>query len=91
MKTVVKAKNLLGFRIWIEMLGYQIKDMQDGRGFNFRLKKEYGMVTRDLSGNSLAFKLGKEFEDHLRAPIQSSTAQADKDIITMVRGVGVAA
>ena len=68
MKKVVKSKNLLGFRIWIEMLGYQIKDMQDGRGFNFRFKKEYGMVTKDLSGNSLAFKLGAEFEWHLISP-----------------------
>jgi len=41
--------------------------MEDGRGFNFRFKKQYGMVTRALAGNELAHSLGKEFEEHLRA------------------------
>lgn len=29
--------------------------------------KEYGLVTCDLAGNSLAMQLGEEFEDHLKA------------------------
>ncbi|MGK8800992.1 hypothetical protein [Acinetobacter seifertii] len=67
MQTVVKRKNLRAFKIWLALLGYQVKDMEDGRGFNFRCKKQYGMVTRALTGNELANSLGKEFEEHLRA------------------------
>ena len=68
MKKIIKPKNLLAFRIWLEKLGYTVKDMQDGRGFNFRFKKEYGMVTAELNGNPLAVKLGAEFEEHLSNP-----------------------
>ncbi|MDQ8954509.1 hypothetical protein RFH42_16285 [Acinetobacter rudis] len=68
MKKIVKPKNLLAFKIWLEKLGYSVKEMQDGRGFNFRFKKEYGMVTAVLTGNELAQKLGAEFEDHLASP-----------------------
>jgi hypothetical protein len=67
MQKVIKRKNLQAFKIWLALLGYQVKDMEDGRGFNFRFKKQYGMVTRELVGNQLAHALGKEFEEHLRA------------------------
>ena len=64
---VVKAKNLLAFRIWLEKLGYSVKNLTDNRGFTFSFKKEYGLVTGDRSGNALAMQLGEEFEDHLKA------------------------
>jgi hypothetical protein len=64
---VVKAKNVLAFRIWLEKLGYSVKNLTDNRGFTFSFKKEYGLVTCDLSGNALAMQLGEEFEDHLKA------------------------
>lgn len=67
MKKVVKAKNLIAFRIWLEKLGYSVKTLTDNRGFTFSFKKEYGLVTYDLAGNSLAMQLGEEFEDHLKA------------------------
>jgi hypothetical protein len=67
MKKVVKAKNVLAFRLWLEKLGYSVKSLTDGRGFTFRFKKEYGLVTCELSGNLLAMQLGEEFEDHLKA------------------------
>ncbi len=66
-KRVVKAKNLLAFRIWLEKLGYSVKTLADDRGFTFSFKKEYGLVTCELSGNALAMQLGEEFEDHLKA------------------------
>lgn len=66
-KTVVKAKNLSAFRIWLEKLGYTVKTLTDGKGFSFRFEKEYGLVMCDLSGNSLAMQLGEEFEYHLKA------------------------
>ena len=64
---VVKAKNLLAFRIWLEKLGYSVKNLADNRGFTFSFKKEYGLVTCELAGNALAVQLGEEFEDHLKA------------------------
>ena len=67
MKKVVKAKNLIAFRIWLEKLGYSVKNLADGHGFTFSFHKEYGLVTCELSGNALAMKLGEEFEDHLKA------------------------
>ena len=54
MKKVVKAKNLIAFRIWLEKLGYSVKTLADNRGFTFSFKKEYGLVTCDLAGNNLA-------------------------------------
>jgi hypothetical protein len=57
----------LAFRIWLEKLGYSVKSLADNKGFTFSFKKEYGLVTCDLSGNALAMQLGEEFEDHLKA------------------------
>ena len=51
MKKVVKAKNLIAFRIWLEKLGYSVKTLTDNRGFTFSFKKQYGLVTYDLAGN----------------------------------------
>ena len=67
MKKVVKAKNVLAFRLWLEKLGYSVRTQADNRGFSFSFKKEYGLVTCDLSGNALAMQLGEGFEDHLKA------------------------
>lgn len=67
MKKVVKAKNVLAFRLWLEKLGYSVRTLADNRGFSFSFKKEYGLVTCDLSGNALAMQLGEEFEDYLKA------------------------
>jgi hypothetical protein len=39
MKKVVKPKNLLAFRIWLEKLGYTVKILADGKAFNFRFEK----------------------------------------------------
>ena len=66
-KHVVNPKNLRGFKIWLQKLGYQVTAMADGKGFNFRLKKQYGYVTAGNTGNPLALQLGAEFEEHLAA------------------------
>ena len=67
MKKVVKAKNLIAFRLWLEKLGYNVRTLADNRGFSFSFKKQYGLVTCELAGNALAIQLGEEFEDHLKA------------------------
>ncbi|WP_111860396.1 hypothetical protein [Acinetobacter sp. CFCC 10889] len=94
MKQVVKRKNLDAFRIWLDKLGYQVKCLS-GDGFTARTndpntKKcfHYVLVTDSLGGNDAAFRLGKEFEDHLRAPVQTCTEKAEKDIRQMVKGDG---
>ena len=66
MQKVVKSKNLSGFKIWLGLLGYTVKTLQDGKAFSFRFKKQYGLVTAGNTGNELAYKLGKEFEEHLK-------------------------
>ncbi|AWL29011.1 hypothetical protein DJ533_10755 [Acinetobacter defluvii] len=92
MKQVVKPKNLDAFRIWFDKLGYQVKCLS-GKGFTARtndryIKKcfHYVLVTDSLGGNDAAFKLGKEFEDHLRAPEQTCTEKAEMEIRHMMKG-----
>lgn len=84
MKKVVKPKNLIAFRIWLELLGYKIKDLEDrftasGRGTPKSLAYA-------LTGNATAFQLGQEFEIHLKAPEQTVTAEIFKSIVAMVHG-----
>ncbi len=92
MKQVVKPKNLDAFRIWFDKLGYQVKCL-DGQGFtahtNDRYIKKcfhYVLVTDSLGGNDAAFKLGKEFEDHLSAPEQTCTEKAEMEILHIIKG-----
>ena len=92
MKQVVKAKNLDAFRIWFDKLGYQVKCL-NGQGFtartndrNVKKRYQYILVTDSLGGNQAAFELGIEFEDHLRAPEQTCTEKAGKEILQLVKG-----
>ena len=71
MTKVVKPKNLIIFRLWLIKLGYQIKELADG-GFTFkgrtdRKKDSYGFVSRDLTGNDCAYRLGRELQAHLKS------------------------
>ncbi|WP_336152099.1 response regulator [Acinetobacter sp. 99] len=69
MKKIVKPKNKLAFRIWLEKLGYAIKQLENGfsaKGKN--TKHTYALVLDDLTGNEAAYILGQEFEDHLVSP-----------------------
>ncbi|WP_298064278.1 hypothetical protein [uncultured Acinetobacter sp.] len=95
MRPIVKRKNFLGFKIWLEKLGYEVKQL-DG-GFVARAKSReaqraykkshhYVRVGSDLSGNQAAYELGAEFENHLRAPEQTCTAKAEKEILHIVKG-----
>ena len=77
MRPVVKQKNFLGFKIWLEKLGYEVKQL-DG-GFVARAKSReaqraykkshhYVLVTDELGGNKAAYELGAEYEMHLLCP-----------------------
>lgn len=92
MKQVVKSKNLDAFRIWFAKLGYQVTRLK-GKGFTARtndrhIKKcfHYVLVTDSLGGNDAAFRLGREFEDHLRSPEQTCTEKAGIEILQLVKG-----
>lgn len=70
MKKIIKPKHLLALRIWLEKLGYLIREM--GEGFvanttNRFVKKrlKHVLVTKELGGNQAAYELGQEFEDHM--------------------------
>lgn len=95
MRSVVKGENILGFKIWLEKLGYEVKQL-DG-GFVARAKSRetqrtykklhhYIRVGSDLSGNQAAYELGTEYETHLRAPEQTCTVKAEKEILHIVKG-----
>ncbi len=95
MRTVVKSKNLIAFKIWFELLGYEVKPLNGGfvaraksREAQRAYKKShhYVRVGADLSGNRIAHELGTEFENHLRAPEQICTAKAEKEILHIVKG-----
>lgn len=81
-QTVVKTKNLLAFKIWLEKLGYEVKNLKF-KGFTARTsdrgikkKHHYVLVTDALNGNTAAFELGKEFEEHL-ASLDYITAEVN--------------
>lgn len=95
MRTIVKRKNLPAFKIWLNLLGYEIKDLDGGFVARARSREaqraykklhHYVRVGADLTGNQAAAELGQEFENHLSAPEQTCTAQAEKDILHIVKG-----
>lgn len=73
MNKIVKPRNLLAFRIWLEKLGYKVVSKADGfvaRTNDRHTKKHfhYILVVDHKSGNKAAFDLGSEFESHLVSP-----------------------
>lgn len=89
MKKVIKPKNLLGFEIWLDEIGYTIKHLKNGfttSGKGTPKSLAYALVLNDCTGNAAALKLGQEYETHLAAPDQTSTEQASREIFIMIRG-----
>ena len=71
-KTVVKSKHLLAFKLWFLNMNYVVNDLADG-GFTAKIKAKefkkghrYVLVSGDATGNKAAYELGKEFEEHLK-------------------------
>lgn len=95
MRAVVKPKNLLGFKIWLEKLGYDVNALNGGFAARaksreaqkaYKKSHHYVRVGADFSGNAAAHELGNEFERHLAAPEQTCTAKAEKEILHIVKG-----
>ena len=76
MRSVVKPKNLLGFKIWLEKLGYDVNALNGGFAARaksreaqkaYKKSHHYVRVGADLSGNPAAHELGTEYENHLKS------------------------
>ena len=76
MRAVVKPKNLLGFKIWLEKLGYDVNALNGGFAARaksreaqkaYKKSHHYVRVGADLSGNTAAHELGTEYESHLKS------------------------
>lgn len=71
----ISAQHLEGFKIWLSLLGYKRKDLEDG-GCTFKgkgTKHEYVLLTANRSGNPSCKALYNEYRNHLMAPELSGT------------------
>ncbi len=68
----IKQKHLIGFKLWLEKLGYVKKELADGgatfTGKGTKKALSYVFLRNDLSGNSACQVLFEEYEMHLRSP-----------------------
>lgn len=68
----IKQKHAIGFKIWLELLGYVKKVLNDGSvtftGKGSKKALKYVFLSYDLSGNSACQVLFEEYEMHLRSP-----------------------
>lgn len=67
----IKNKHALGFKLWLEKLGYHKKDLTDG-GATFKgkgTKLDYVLIANDLSGNRNCQILYEEYQVHLVSPL----------------------
>lgn len=74
MKNIVKPRHLVAFKIWIEKLGYKVKNHRS-QSFtastndrNVKKNLRYILFINIKNGNKAAYELGKEFEQHLLHP-----------------------
>ena len=69
----IKNKHALGFKIWLELLGYVKKELADGSttfsGKGVSKALSYVFVKNDLTGNAACQKLYEEYQLHLRSPL----------------------
>lgn len=67
----IKNKHIVGFGLWLELLGYLRKELPDG-GSTFKgkgTKLDYVLIAKDLSGNRNCRVLYDEYQVHLVSPI----------------------
>lgn len=82
----IKPKHAIGFKIWLELLGYVKKVLNDGSvtftGKGTKKTLSYVFLGYDLSGNSACQVLFEEYEIHLRSPEISD--ETNNKLVTMV-------
>lgn len=68
----IKKKHEVGFKLWLEKLGYIKNELVDGSstfsGKGTRKILSYVLLKKDLTGNAACQVLFDEYEMHLRCP-----------------------
>ena len=67
----IKNKHVIGFKLWLEKLGYLKKELADG-GSTFKgkgTKFNYVLIAKDLTGNRNCQILYEEYQVHLVSPM----------------------
>lgn len=67
----IKNKHVVGFKLWLEKLGYLKKELADG-GSTFKgkgTKFDYVLIAKDLTGNRNCQFLYEEYQLHLVSPL----------------------
>lgn len=67
----IKNKHVVGFKLWLEKLGYLKKELADG-GSTFKgkgTKFDYVLIAKDLTGNRNCQVLYEEYQLHLVSPL----------------------
>ena len=68
----IKKKHEVGFKLWLEKLGYTKKELADGSttfsGKGTRKALSYVFLKSDLTGNAACQALFGEYEEHLDNP-----------------------
>lgn len=68
----IKKKHEVGFKLWLEKLGYTKNELTDGSstfsGKGTRKTLSYVLLKKDLTGNAACQMLFDEYEMHLRSP-----------------------
>ena len=68
----IKKKHEVGFKLWLEKLGYAKNELADGSstfsGKGTRKTLSYVLLKKDLTGNAARQVLFDEYEEHLDNP-----------------------
>ncbi len=68
----IKKKHEVGFKLWLEKLGYIKNELADGSstfsGKGTRKTLSYVLLKKDLTGNAACQVLFEEYEMHLLCP-----------------------
>lgn len=68
----IKRKHEVGFKLWLQELGYTMRELSDGsstfNGIGAKKSLSYALLRKDLTGNSACQVLFNEYEEHLNNP-----------------------
>lgn len=69
MSSRIAVKDLIGFKIWLDKIGYYRKDLPDGGSSfkNNRAEPRYVLVSGELTLSRGGKQLYKEYKQHLAA------------------------
>jgi len=69
----IKKKHEAGFKLWLQKLGYTMRELSDGSstftGVGTKKSLSYVLLKKDLTGNAACQFLFDEYEMHQRCPM----------------------